>query len=257
MTLPASGSISTAQIQAEVGDAGSITIPDANTRTLTGKSTGAIILPTDFYGKTFGGGGGGTTYIPVAGSYSDGDFDTISYSVTASVSVAWTWSASGTTTGLSSNRTSGSSGTSIIFTYTPTMASNVQSRTCTITLSSGGNTWTITLTATNSNYVAPGTTYNPVGGTYSAQDWDSVGYTITASASAVWTWSASATTGLTSTRTSGSSGTSIVFTYSPPMSTNVSSKSTVITLSSGGSSWSITLITDNSSFDSGGSQMTL
>jgi hypothetical protein len=59
MTLPSSGSISWAQIQTEIGSSGSMNIPDANTRTLTGKSTGSLFVPTDFYGKTWDTGGGG------------------------------------------------------------------------------------------------------------------------------------------------------------------------------------------------------
>lgn len=53
MALPSSGAISTSQIQAEIGDTGSITIPDANTRTLTGKSTGPLVIPNDFWGKSW------------------------------------------------------------------------------------------------------------------------------------------------------------------------------------------------------------
>lgn len=68
MTIPASGSLSTSTIQNEIGDTGSITIPDANTRTLTAKSSGALVIPTDFYGKTWGGGGGGGIVVTMTPS---------------------------------------------------------------------------------------------------------------------------------------------------------------------------------------------
>lgn len=155
MTLPSSGSISTAQIQAEIGDTGTITIPDANTRTLTGKSTGALVIPTDFYGKTWGGGGGGA-YIPAAGSYTYEDWDSVSTTITGpGTSVTWTWSAS--PDGVTATHASGASGTDITFTYTPSMGKTIQSKTTVISLSSGGNSWTLTMIADNSNF-SPGQT---------------------------------------------------------------------------------------------------
>lgn len=47
MTLASSGSITTAQIASEIG-ASTVTIP-TDVRTLTGISSGAIVIPTDFY----------------------------------------------------------------------------------------------------------------------------------------------------------------------------------------------------------------
>lgn len=52
MTLPASGSVSTAQIRTELGGSGPVTFPNAETRALTGVGAGAITLPTGFYGKS-------------------------------------------------------------------------------------------------------------------------------------------------------------------------------------------------------------
>ncbi|TPN11729.1 hypothetical protein [Mesorhizobium sp. B2-1-2] len=52
MTLPSSGSITIAQILNEIGDSYPVTIPNANWRTLAGKPTGSLVIPTDFYGKS-------------------------------------------------------------------------------------------------------------------------------------------------------------------------------------------------------------
>lgn len=53
MTLPASGSLSIAQILAEIGDSFPVTIPNANWRTLAGKPTGSLVIPNDFWGKSW------------------------------------------------------------------------------------------------------------------------------------------------------------------------------------------------------------
>lgn len=53
MTLPASGSITIAQIMAEIGDSFPVTIPNANWRTLAGKPTGSLVIPNDFWGKSW------------------------------------------------------------------------------------------------------------------------------------------------------------------------------------------------------------
>lgn len=56
MTLPSSGTMTSAQLAQELyGSSGAaVTVPDSATRTLTGKSTGALVFPTDFYGKSKG-----------------------------------------------------------------------------------------------------------------------------------------------------------------------------------------------------------
>ncbi|RUW04056.1 MAG: hypothetical protein E5X94_00565 [Mesorhizobium sp.] len=53
MTLPSSGGLTVAQILAEIGDSYPVTIPNANWRTLAGKPSGSLVIPTDFYGKTW------------------------------------------------------------------------------------------------------------------------------------------------------------------------------------------------------------
>lgn len=68
MTLPASGEISTAQVRAEIGGSGDIVIPSAEVRTLTGVASGPVVLPTDFYGKS---GGGGSDQTPAAMNFAD------------------------------------------------------------------------------------------------------------------------------------------------------------------------------------------
>jgi hypothetical protein len=54
MTIPASGPISLNDVNIELGNASgtAITMPNSSIRTLTGISSGPIILPTDFYGKS-------------------------------------------------------------------------------------------------------------------------------------------------------------------------------------------------------------
>lgn len=54
MALPGSGTITFAQIRAEIGGSGAIVIPSAEVRTLTGVASGPIVCPTDFYGKSSG-----------------------------------------------------------------------------------------------------------------------------------------------------------------------------------------------------------
>ncbi|TIV83786.1 MAG: hypothetical protein E5V64_06370 [Mesorhizobium sp.] len=53
MTLPSSGGLTIAQILAEIGDSFPVTIPNANWRTLAGKPSGSLVIPTDFYGKSW------------------------------------------------------------------------------------------------------------------------------------------------------------------------------------------------------------
>jgi hypothetical protein len=63
MTLPSSGGISIAQIRAEMdGTVASLVFPAANTLWLAGKSAAPIVLPTDYYGKTWGPSGTPTTF---------------------------------------------------------------------------------------------------------------------------------------------------------------------------------------------------
>lgn len=52
MTLPSSGSITLAQIAAELGQPLPIDLNSPSVRALAGKPTGLVTMPTDFYGKT-------------------------------------------------------------------------------------------------------------------------------------------------------------------------------------------------------------
>lgn len=101
MTLPASGPISTADISQEIygNTTTTIVIPDATTRTLTGKASGDLILPDDFWGKTWltatlnftltsGTGPGGTPAI----GYSNGPVN--SYGSISPTTTALPWAAS-------------------------------------------------------------------------------------------------------------------------------------------------------------------
>lgn len=53
MTLPSSGGLSITQILAEIGDSFPVTIPNANWRLLADKPAGSLVIPTDFYGKSW------------------------------------------------------------------------------------------------------------------------------------------------------------------------------------------------------------
>lgn len=53
MTLPSSGPITIGQILAEIGDSYPVTIPNANWRTLANKPSGSLVIPNDFWGKTW------------------------------------------------------------------------------------------------------------------------------------------------------------------------------------------------------------
>lgn len=52
MALPTSGNITIAMIAAELGVGLPLDLNAANVRTLAGKPTGSVIMPTDFYGKS-------------------------------------------------------------------------------------------------------------------------------------------------------------------------------------------------------------
>lgn len=94
MTLPASGALTTTQILAEIGDGYPVTIPNANWRTLAGKPTGSLIMPNDFWGKTWSGGGSPATKSFIANYDSSGTSATISTGTAAAsrvivVAVSW------------------------------------------------------------------------------------------------------------------------------------------------------------------------
>ena len=53
MTLPASGGLTITEILVGLGDSFPVTIPNANWRLLAEKPAGSLVIPTDFYGKTW------------------------------------------------------------------------------------------------------------------------------------------------------------------------------------------------------------
>jgi hypothetical protein len=53
VTLPASGTITMAMVAAEIGIGLPLELTDSRIRTLTGKASGSIAMPTDFYGKSW------------------------------------------------------------------------------------------------------------------------------------------------------------------------------------------------------------
>ncbi len=52
MALPTSGTITLNDIRTELGLTGTISLNDTAVRALAGKTSGTVILPTDFYGKS-------------------------------------------------------------------------------------------------------------------------------------------------------------------------------------------------------------
>jgi hypothetical protein len=53
MTLPSSGTITMAMVATEIGISLPLEMTDSRIRTLTGKASGSIVMPTDFYGKSW------------------------------------------------------------------------------------------------------------------------------------------------------------------------------------------------------------
>jgi hypothetical protein len=137
MTLPSSGSISTTQIENEIGVA-SISIPDANTRQLTGKSTGALVMPTDFYGKSWG-----PKWTPRGGTYSDSARypNAAYYTISCSETATWTYSSLGLASASVSN---GGSATSITFSLQPSQFQD-QSASIAVSSTASGNTQNYTI----------------------------------------------------------------------------------------------------------------
>jgi hypothetical protein len=116
----------TCSLKVEIRETASGTILDTATYTLTADSQAS---------------GGGTVFTPVPGTYSDTGVGTAELTVTASASVVWTWTYTGNNPG--STIASGGSGTSITF----SIAAPSISKSSSITLHSGANTWTLNLTA--------------------------------------------------------------------------------------------------------------
>jgi hypothetical protein len=159
MTLNSSGPISlggtatNASINLELSQAfnAQISMNDTNVRTLAGVASGAITMPTNFYGKsasaTWTPDGGATAGTAVALSDDTGGV-TIpsSVTITCSQTAVWNWTRSGNTNGTASV-VNGGSATSITFSLpNPTSTPRV----CSFTVNSvaGGVTkyWTVSLT---------------------------------------------------------------------------------------------------------------
>jgi hypothetical protein len=149
MTLPASGTITYAQICAEFGLAIGSVFPTAFYGKGGAPSSGALSF-SDFYGRS---GQSAATYTPVAGTY---NYDnggpgggTLSKTITASRAVTWTFTITGTNSGsVSSNVASGNSAASITFTMTAAATSATRTATVTLTANDGvaNQSWTLNLT---------------------------------------------------------------------------------------------------------------
>ena len=127
MTLNASGPISlggtgtNSSINLELSQSATaqVSMNDTNVRTLAGVASGAITMPTNFYGKsanaTWTPDGGATAGTAVALSDDSGDVVTpSSVTILCSQTAVWNWTRSGSTAGTASVVTGGSA-TSIIF----------------------------------------------------------------------------------------------------------------------------------------------
>jgi len=138
MTLPASGTITLAQIAAEFGLASTAVFPTAFYGKGGAPASGTLRF-SDFYGRS------GVTFNPVGGTYnqSDGGLSQAqSFTITATAAVVWTWSKTGSAA--TCNVVSGNSATSITF----TVGVGTSDRSATFTVSAGGKNWTITISTT-------------------------------------------------------------------------------------------------------------
>jgi hypothetical protein len=191
MTLPSSGAISTQQIAAEIG-VSTVTIPDTNTRTLTGISSGAITLPNSFWGKSWSDGGTVTvTMSPgaqsLSGTTTSKTFSAESISVSGGTPSSYSWSAvsqSGGTfsaSGSSSSCTPSVSGVSAGTTATATLR-------CVVNVGGTNYTKNASISYQNTSTPPPPTiTFTPASGTFlsdSGVDGGSVG--VSASGDVNW-----------------------------------------------------------------------
>lgn len=83
MTIPSTGTITKADIAAEVGSP--FTIPSTPIRNLVGKPSGSIVAPTDFYGQT----GGGYCTVSDISAFADTVAGTATMAGVAFGGVAW------------------------------------------------------------------------------------------------------------------------------------------------------------------------
>lgn len=127
MTLNSSGPISLGgstagqSINLELGQSATATVSlnDTNVRSLAGVASGAIIVPTNFYGKSnvsFSPDGGTTAGTAVYLS-SDVSFETAQVTITCTQSAVWNWTRTGSgVPAATASIANGGSGTTMIFT---------------------------------------------------------------------------------------------------------------------------------------------
>lgn len=147
MTLPASGAISLANVNVELGLASTTTISlnQTNVRTLAGKASGTISM-SDLLGKSnvsFSPAGGTSSGTAVALSNSGGP-GSVSVTITCSQAATWVVSRSGSSTGANYPSGTYTSLTSVTFTLSNS-TSTPRSTSWTVNATAGGITryWTV------------------------------------------------------------------------------------------------------------------
>jgi hypothetical protein len=161
MTLNASGPISLGgsttgeSINLELGLSATaqISLNDTAVRTLAGVASGAIVVPTNFYGKSsvaFDPDGGTTAGTAVYLS-SDVAFESAQVTITCTQSAVWNWTRTGSgTPAATASIANGGSGTTMVFTL-DRFDSGISVYTYTLNATSGGITryWTVYLRVEN------------------------------------------------------------------------------------------------------------
>lgn len=155
MALNASGPISlggstTGQsINLELGQSATaqVSLNNTNVRTLAGVSSGAIVMPTNFYGKSyvvFSPDGGTSAGAPIG--LSDQAQLNASITINCTVSAVWTWTEVGTGT---ASVASGGSASTITFQVSTTPFGGFKFSDFTVSATAGGITryWTVSLVA--------------------------------------------------------------------------------------------------------------
>lgn len=146
MTLPASGTITFANVNVELGVSSTTTrsLNDSAVRSLAEVPSGAISM-SNLHGKSL------IVFSRNSGSYSSiVTGDTASLTTTCSVSATWTWSRTGSITGSTASIASGGTGTTFTVTQTPPVSGTRQT-TYTVTATAGSVTrnYTFVVEATN------------------------------------------------------------------------------------------------------------
>lgn len=156
MTLNASGPISlggpttgqSINLELSQGASAQVSLNDTNVRTLAGVASGAITMPTNFYGKS-----AGATWTPDGGATAGtavglSEQMQLYASITISCTVSAVWNYTETGTG-SASIASGGSGTSITFQVSTTFGGGFKFANFTVNSVAGGVTkyWTVALVA--------------------------------------------------------------------------------------------------------------